>query len=64
MDMLDQLNVDKKLTDDELLNICGGTDISSSLITTFMSSFKVVYEMGQNFGTSIRRIIFNDLCDL
>ena len=64
MDMLDQLNVGIKLNDEELLNIYGGTKISSSLISGFTSSFKVLYEIGQNFGTSIRRIIFNDLCSL
>lgn len=62
--MLDQLNAGIRLSDDELLNIYGGTNISGALISTFTSSFKVLYEMGQNFGTSIRRIIFNDLCGL
>ena len=62
--MQDPLNVGIKLDDTELLNIYGGTSISSSLVSAFTSSFKVLYEMGQNFGTSIRRIIFNDLCGL
>ena len=55
---------DHFLAKDELKMISGGTAISSSVISAFTSSFKVIYEIGQNFGSSIRRIIMNDLCGL
>ena len=60
----DLLNADKKLTRYELENIFGGFAITPSIVTAALSSFKILYEIGQNFGTSIRRIVLNNLCGL
>lgn len=62
--MLDQLVVENKLSISQLKDVKGGTALSSALVETFTSTFKVVYEFGQNFGTSVRRIITKNLCDL
>lgn len=64
MGMQDQLSAENKLSKTELKKIYGGTAISPTIISAFTSSFKVIYEIGQNFGTSIRRIIMKDLCGL
>ncbi len=60
----DLLNADKRLSYKELENINGGFTVTASFIANMASSFKVLYEIGQNFGSSIRRIILSDLCGL
>ncbi len=64
MVMLGLLDVENKLSIKQLKSVKGGSNLSSALIETFTSTFKVVYEFGQNFGTSVRRIITKNLCDL
>ena len=64
MVMQDLLSVGNKLTKDELKQVFGGVALTSGIINAFTSSIKTLYEIGQNFGTSIRRIIMKDLCDL
>ena len=60
----DLLNADKRLSSNELKNINGGTNVTASFIASLSSSVKIIYEIGQNFGSSIRRIILNNLCGL
>ena len=62
--MQDQFLVGNNLSIKELKNIYGGTSITPSIVNAFTSSIKILYEIGQNFGSSIRRIIMKDLCDL
>lgn len=59
----DQLNVDK-LTEKQLLCIIGGASISGTLVNAFTSAFKTLYGFGQNFGSSVRRIVNRKLCSL
>lgn len=64
MDMLDQLNVDNRLSKNELLVIIGGASVSGTLVNAFTSAFKALYGFGQNFGSSVRRIVKKKLCSL
>lgn len=60
----DQLNVASKLSNEEMLQVVGGAKISGTVINAFTSAFKVLYGFGQNFGSSLRRIIKKKLCSL
>lgn len=62
--MLDQLNVDNRLTTEQLRSIYGGASISGTLINAFNSALKTIYSFGQNFGTAVRRITKRNLCKL
>lgn len=59
-----QLNVASKLSNEEMLQVVGGAKISGTVINAFTSAFKVLYGFGQNFGSSLRRIIKKKLCSL
>lgn len=64
MDIQDQLNVDKRLTKEELLYVIGGASLSGTLVNAFVSAYKILYGFGQNFGSSLRRIVKKKLCSL
>lgn len=62
MDMLDQLNVENKLTKSEMLGVIGGRSISGTIVNAFTSAFKVLYGFGQEFGSAVRRVRRKKLC--
>lgn len=62
MDMLDQLNVENKLTKSEMLEVIGGKSISGTIVNAFTSAFKVLYGFGQEFGSAVRRVRRKKLC--
>lgn len=62
MGIQDQLNVDKKLSNNELLYVVGGASISGTIVNAFVSVYKTLYSFGQNFGSSLRRIYKKKLC--
>lgn len=62
MGIQDQLNVDKKLSNNELLYVVGGASISGTIVNAFVSVYKTLYGFGQNFGSSLRRIYKKKLC--
>lgn len=62
MDMLDQLNVENKLTKSEMLEVIGGRSISGTIVNAFTSAFKVLYGFGQEFGSAVRRVRRKKLC--
>lgn len=65
MGTLDQLNVvEDKLSREELKMIVGGARFSGSIINAFISAFKTLYGIGQDFGSAIRRIRRKKLCSL
>lgn len=64
MGIQDQLDVDNKLSQKELLCIIGGASLSGTLVNAFTSAFKTLYGFGQNFGSSVRRIAKRKLCSL
>ena len=52
----------KKLTNDELKAIKGGTSITGSLINAFINLFELLKESGQSIGSAIRRISDGNIC--
>lgn len=61
----DQLNVAKnRLTKDEMLSVVGGAKLSGTIINAFTNAYKTLYGFGQNFGSSLRRLIKKKLCSL
>lgn len=61
----DQLDaVKNRLNNEELKTIIGGAKFSGSVVNAFTSAFKVLYGIGQDFGSAIRRIRRKKLCSL
>lgn len=58
------MNLLSIISNESLFNLTGGISISGSLINAFTSGIKTVLEVGRSFGTSIRRIITNNLCHI
>lgn len=54
----------KKMTNNELKNIRGGTNITGTIINALVSSLKTIHEIGQSLGSAIRRIKENSLCKI
>ena len=54
----------EKLDNYELLHIVGGINWTGVLVNAFTSAFKFVYDLGRDFGSSLRRISSNNLCPL
>ena len=53
----------KKLEDIDLINITGG-EISSSLLNSISKITSTIYELGRSFGSSIRRIVTGNICQI
>ena len=53
----------KVLKDEELFNIVGGS-ISASMINYLVRGIEAIFELGQSFGTAIRRAKENKICPL
>lgn len=53
-------NIDKK----ELLNVEGGSAITSGLISTLVKGAGVFLEVGRSLGSSLRRIVSSRSCKL
>ena len=53
----------KELTKIEEKSIYAGGGITTSLLNTFMRRFDLFTDLGRYFGSSIRRLINNNLCD-
>ena len=64
--MLDHTIVDnlKILTEDEMLNVVGGINISGTLIKSFTSAIEIVLDIGRSLGTAIRRLGKKSICSL
>lgn len=54
----------KRLTAKELKSITGGLDFNYSIINSFSRIIDTILEVGRSFGTSIRRIIKSNICDI
>lgn len=55
----------KKIKDDkELMLIVGGFSLTGTIVNAFLSVGKFVYSLGQSFGTSLRRIGSNNICQI
>ncbi len=53
----------KKLDDIDLKNITGG-ELSSSLLNSISKIASTIYELGRSFGSSIRRIVTGNICQI
>lgn len=53
----------KVLKEEELFNIVGGS-ISVSMINYLVRGIEAIFELGQSFGTAIRRAKENKICPL
>lgn len=54
----------KTISNKELLEIIGGINITASFISAIGKGINSILELGRSFGTSIRRIIGNNICPL
>jgi len=50
------------LSNEEAIAYVGGGKITAALLSAATSLFKSLYEMGQNLGTTIRRLITKTSC--
>lgn len=48
----------------ELMLIVGGFNITGTIVNAFLSVGKFVYSLGQSFGSAIRRIGSNNVCQI
>lgn len=53
-----------KVKKEQLDQIVGGTTISGTLINAFTNIIKVLFDAGRGVGSSIRRMVENDICPL
>lgn len=53
----------KELTLKEEISTYAGAGITSTLLNTFLKGFNIFTDLGRYLGSSIRRIINDNLCD-
>ena len=54
----------KDLTQEELLEINGGLNITGTVVNAFTNAGKFIYSLGQGLGGALRRIGGRNLCPL
>ena len=65
MDIQDHLSVDNmKLNNKELKQIVAGKGLTETLINSLIKGFDSFLDIGRYFGSSLRRIIGGNLCNL
>lgn len=52
----------KKISDDEAYFIVGGFSWTASAISAIKGVFSTIYEIGQAFGSALRRLAGGNLC--
>ena len=53
-----------ELDKQQLLMVCGGINISGSLINSVVRGINAILDLGRSVGTAIRRIGSNNICHL
>lgn len=53
----------KEIKDNEMKNISGG-DIGSTLINAFNNLTETIFNLGKEFGSSVRRLFEKNYCSL
>lgn len=53
----------RELSKNEMKSIKGGGTISGSLFSALAKGFNVFVDMGRALGSSIRRLVSNNMCD-
>lgn len=54
----------KKLNNDEMLKIVGGSTLSSTLISALTRAGNIIIDIGRSLGSAIRRIYEGSSCPL
>lgn len=54
----------KEITNNELLTISGGFSLSGPILKGVLDIGNFIYNLGKDFGSSLRRINDNKLCPL
>ncbi|MEG0826381.1 MAG: hypothetical protein RR404_02800 [Bacilli bacterium] len=54
----------KELNKNELLQVVGGINITASFLAAISRGINSILDLGRSFGTSIRRIAGNRMCNL
>ena len=52
----------KRLTEEELILVVGGFNITGTIVNAFVSAGKFLIDSGRRLGTAIRRISGNNMC--
>ncbi len=53
----------EELTKKEMLSINGGS-LSSSILNAIVNAVNIVYELGKETGSALRRLLIGDYCPL
>lgn len=53
-----------QIEDKKLKEIKGGLNISAALVKAVLSTFNTILDAGRHFGSSIRRLFSNKMCEL
>ena len=53
-----------KLNNKDLEKIEGGESITGTLISAFTNGLKVIFDIGRNLGSSLRRIKEGKMCEI
>jgi len=53
-----------ELDKQQLLMVCGGINISGTLISSIVKGINAILGLGRSVGTAIRRIGSNNICSL
>lgn len=53
-----------KIKDQELSKISGGSDVASTIIKYISDAVDTIFNIGQRFGSAIRRIATGNTCPL
>ncbi len=54
----------KKINNNDLSNIVGGTTLTATVINAIVNVIKVLKDAGYSLGSGIRRISENNICPL
>lgn len=54
----------KKLSNQEMINIYGGTNITGAFLSSLIKGINIILELGRSLGSAIRRGSGGKLCSI
>ncbi len=54
----------EELTKDELLDAIGGGVLTATLLSTLIKGATLSFELGQTLGSTIRRLLSSNFCEI
>lgn len=54
----------RRLSKEEIMNVSGGSDFTSGMLTAIYKTIQVIFDVGEALGNFIRRKASNKMCDL